>query len=367
MDKQKRALRSGSLVVLLAVLLRMICSGVLGNVFQVFAQPQLASFLIYSGSGRVPDADQPVPTGATTPTQGKEPPATTAPTGSTAPKDPTQPTVKPTDPTQPTIQPPDPIVLPDSWATFTKDDAQHVKMRYSCDLRPNVASLLTQSLKWDLTGKEPSILIIHTHGTEAYTPTNDSQYTEYGGEYRTNDDRYNLISIGDELTRLLEEGGLKVIHDRTPYDLNDYVGSYDKARAAIQKHLKEHPSIKMVLDLHRDAAELADGSQFATSATVNGEKSAQVMFVVGTNVNYAHPNWQTNLSIAAKMNVLMERVAPGVTRPIDLRRQRFNQDLSLGGLIVEVGSAGNTHQQAKNAMSVLAEAVLELAYGANRG
>lgn len=390
MDKHKQALRIGALVVILAVLLRMICSGVLGNVFQVFAQPQLASFLIHSGSGRAP-ATPTIPTGNTNPSQGgttnptspqdstqptvkptdptvKPTNPTVKPTNPTQPTvKPTQPTVKPTDPTQPTTNPIGPPVLPGSWATFTKDDASLVKMNYSCDLRPNVESLLTQTLSWDLTGKEPSILIIHTHGTEAYTPTADSQYKEYGGDYRTDDDRYNLISIGDELTRLLEQGGLNVIHDRTPYDLNDYLDSYDNARAAIQKHLKEHPSIKMVLDLHRDAAERPDGSQWATSATVNGEKSAQLMFVVGTNVNYVHPNWKTNLSIAEKMNVLMERIAPGVTRPIDLRRQRFNQDLAMGGLIVEVGAAGNTHQQAKNSMSVLAEAILELAYGANRG
>ena len=389
MDKQKQALRIGALAIVLAVLLRMICSGVLGNVFQVFAQPQLASFLIQSGSARVPDAST-IPSGNTKPTQGgtTNPTSPQNPTQPTVkPTDPTQPTVKPTDPTQPTVKPTDPTkptvkptnptqpttkpinppVLPGSWATFTKDDAKLVEMNYSCNLRPNVESLLTQTLSWDLTGKAPSILIIHTHGTEAYTPTADSQYKEFGGDYRTNDDKYNMISIGDELTRLLQEGGLNVIHDRTPYDLNDYLDSYDNARAAIQKHLKENPSIKMVLDLHRDAAERPDGSQWATSATVNGEKSAQLMFVVGTNVNYVHPNWKTNLSIAEKMNVLMERIAPGVTRPIDLRRQRFNQDLSIGSLIVEVGAAGNTHQQAKNSMSVLAEAILELAYGANRG
>lgn len=379
MDKHKQALRIGALAIVLAVLLRMICSGVLGNVFQVFAQPQLASFLIHSGSGRAPDTAT-IPTGNTNPSQGgttnpTSPQDSTQPT--VKPTDPTQPTVKPTNPTQPTVKPTNPTqpttnpigppVLPGSWATFTKDDASLVKMNYSCDLRPNISSLLTQTLSWDLTGEEPTILIIHTHGTEAYTPTADSQYKEYGGEYRTNDDRYNMISIGDELARLLKEGGLNVIHDRTPYDLNDYLDSYDNARAAIQKHLKEHPSIKMVLDLHRDAAERPDGSQWATSATVNGEESAQLMFVVGTNVNYVHPNWKTNLSIAEKMNVLMERIAPGVARPIDLRRQRFNQDLAVGGLIVEVGAAGNTHQQAKNSMSVLAEAIMELAYGANRG
>lgn len=346
MNWNKQALRVGGLAILFAMLLRLIGSGVFGSTLSVFAQPELASFLIYTESGRKPDVtDQ---TGSTT----------TAP--STA--ETTQPTVPPetTAPTQPSA----PVTLPVDKAVFTEADVQYFKMNYSCNLRPNVDALLTQSLNWDLTGDEPTILIFHTHGTESYTETSDTRYEEHGGDYRTKDDRYNMISIGDELTRLLEEGGLTVIHDRTPHDLNDYLDAYDNSRVAVQKYLQQYPSIKLVLDLHRDAAENADGSQWATSATVNGEDSAQLMFVVGTNARgLNHPNWQTNLSIAEKLNVLMEKNVSGLTRPIDLRGQRFNHDLAMGAMIVEVGSAGNTHPEAMNAISVLAEAILELAYG----
>ena len=346
MNWNKQALRVGALAILFAMLLRLIGSGVLGTTFEVFAQPELASFLIYSETGRKPEQ--------TTGT------ATLSSIPETAPS--TQPTL-PTPTTEPTA-PSVPPVLPADKAVFTEADTKYFQMNYSCSLRPSVKTLLTQSLNWDLTGDEPTILIIHTHGTEAYTETSDTKYEEYGGEYRTKDDRYNLISIGDELTRLLEEAGLSVIHDRTPHDLNDYLDAYDNSRAAVQKYLQQYPSIKMVLDLHRDAAENSDGSQWATSATVNGEDSAQLMFVVGTNARgLNHPNWQTNLSIAEKLNVLMEKSAPGLTRPIDLRGQRFNHDLAMGAMIVEVGSAGNTHEEAMNAISVLAEAILDLAHG----
>lgn len=343
MNWNKQALRVGALAILFAMLLRLIGSGVLGTTFEVFAQPELASFLIYSETGRKPEQT----TGTTTLSST---PATSQPT---VPQQTTAPTL-------PSV----PAPLPADKAVFTQADTKYFQMNYSCTLRPDVKTLLTQSLNWDLTGDEPTILIVHTHGTEAYTETADTQYEEYGGDYRTKDDRYNLISIGDELTRLLEEAGLSVIHDRTPHDLNDYLDAYDNSRVAVQKYLQEYPSIKMVLDLHRDAAEYADGTQWATSATVNGEDSAQLMFVVGTNARgLNHPNWQTNLSIAEKLNVLMEKTAPGLTRPIDLRGQRFNHDLAMGAMIVEVGSAGNTHTEAMNAISVLAEAILELAHG----
>ena len=318
----------------------------LGSALEVFAQPELASFLIYSETGRKPEQTDPANTTATVPstaetTQATLPPETTAPT-------------------QPSV----PALPTGEKAVFTQADAQYFRMNYSCALKPDVESLLTQALDWDLTGDEPTILILHTHGTEAYTETSDTKYEEFGGEYRTKDDRYNLISIGDELTRLLEESGLSVLHDRTPHDLNDYLDAYDNSRVAVQKYMQQYPSIKLVLDLHRDAAENKDGSQWATSATLNGEDSAQLMFVVGTNARgLTHPNWQTNLSIAEKLNVLMEKNAPGMTRAIDLRGQRFNHDLAMGAMIVEVGSAGNTHAEAMNAISVLAEAIVDLAHG----
>ena len=173
-----------------------------------------------------------------------------------------------------------------------------------------------------------------------------------------------MISIGDELTRLLEEQGIHVIHDRTAYDYLDYDNAYDNARKAIQAHLKENSSIKMVLDLHRDAVTNSDGSQWATKATVNGQSAAQIMLVAGSNAaGQSHPNWQTNLSIAEKLAVLMEKENDGVCRPVQVRYKRYNQDLCPASLIVEVGTAGNTHAQALNAMPALAQAIIDLAHG----
>lgn len=344
MDKQKQAFRVGSLSILLAVLLRMVCSTALGNRVALFAQPQLASFLIYTETGR------------------ETPPVTTAATTTV-----TTVTTAPTTPTLPEPQPePDPYIpqLPTEKPVFTAEDMQYLTTNIECRRNPDWEKLLIQPLKWDLTGSEPTILIIHTHGTEAYTPTAGTQYEEFGGEYRTKDDRYNMISIGDELTRLLEEAGLSVIHDRTPYDLNDYLDSYDNSRLAVRQHLQEHPTIKMVIDLHRDAAEYADGTQWASTGTVNGKDAAKVMMVVGTNATgLNHPNWETNLSIAEKLTVLMERTHDGMARDLNLRGARFNQDLAMGALIAEIGAAGNTHEEAIRGVAVLAEAIIALAIG----
>lgn len=343
MNLNNKTLRVGALAVLLAMLLRLIGSLVLGDVWAVFAQPELASFLVRAETGREPDTT--------------EPPTTTQPPTEPSTQEVTEPSTEPTKP---------PVNIPQDAQVFTPADTQYVEMNYSCKRDPDIEALLTQPLNWNLTGDEPSVLIIHTHGTEAFTPTEDTAYEEDGGEFRTLNDSYNMISVGDELERLLKEAGINVVHDRTYYDYPDYLSAYDNSREGAKEMLAKYPTVKLVIDLHRDAAEYEDGTQWATSATVNGEDSAQVMFVLGTDTYYTHPNWEENLSIALKLNALMEKTHPGVTRPIDLRRQRFNQDLSNGAMIAEIGAAGNTHGEAMNAISVLAEAIILLAQGANR-
>lgn len=356
MNQKKFVNRMGSISIALALVLRFAAVITWGSDIPIFAQPEVARFLLFSQTGREPPAATVSTTVSTTvPTTAPTTAATTASTAAT-----TLPTTIPT--TIPTTTPSTqsaPSVL-----TFSPSDTGFLSMTYSCDYRPTLGALLTKPLSWSLTENEPSVLILHSHGTESYTPTDDTRYEEYGGDYRTDDNRYNLISIGDELTRLLEQAGIGVIHDRTPYDKDDYLDAYSNARAAIQSHLQQHPTIQLVLDLHRDAAAYADGTQWATSATVNGQKSAQLMFVIGTDASgNTHPNWKSNLSTAEKLHVLMEKQCDGITRPIHLRAQRFNQDLCPAAMIVEVGSAGNTHPEAMAAIPILAEAIIALQNG----
>lgn len=344
MNKNDQILRMGAIALIAAGLLRLICSGLLGDTLAVFAQPKLASFLISAETGKDPEPDH-----------------------STVPPETTQSTEAPTTEPEETTAPTEPEVpsLPQEPQVFTASDVSMVEMTYGTKLRPDIESLLLQPLRWDLTGEEPTILIVHTHSTEAYTQTAESQYEPMGGYYTT-DDRYNVVSLGTELARLLEERGLSVIHDTTKYELGDFNNAYDHSREGVKKILQENPSIKMVIDLHRDAAQYADGTEWATSATVDGQPSAQVMLVVGSNgTGLTHPDWQTNLSIAEKLKVMMDRTCPGVARPINLRAARFNHDLAMGAMIAEVGSAGNTHEEAMRAIPVLAEAIIALVKGAN--
>lgn len=404
MKNQKELMRIGAIALAALVVLRLILSLILGGTIPLLSQPELGSFLLNQGSPAPstnplapstqitepsteatepsteitepstspsePSTNPPEPsTEITEPSTEITEPSTNPPEPSTEPTapstEPTKPSTKPTEPSTTPIEPSEPtppeVHIPTGKPSFSSDDKKYFGVSYSSSVtqRPNLTSLLTQKLEWDLTGSQPTVLIIHTHGTEAYTPTADSMYKEYGGEYRTDDDRYNMISIGDELTRLLEAKGIKVIHDRTPYDKDDYYGAYDKSKAAVKKWLAEYPSIKMVLDLHRDAAENEDGTQWKAVTTVNGEETARLMMVVGAS----HSNWTQNMSLATKFSVLLNRTYGNMARYITAKYKSYNQNLCPGSLIVEVGAAGNTHQEALNAMGVLAEAIVALSKG----
>ena len=233
-----------------------------------------------------------------------------------------------------------------------------MEVHYSCNYRPPLEALLLSPLSWDLRGNPPKVLLLHTHTTEGYT----GEYKETE-PFRTLDEKHNMLSIGDEVARILEEAGIGVIHDRTVHDYPSYNDSYENARQTIQRHLEENPDICLVLDIHRDASDIG-GAQFATQGTVDGLPSAQLMMVVGTDAtgNY-HPNWQENLALALKLSAVLEWSDPGLTRPISLREHRFNMDLTPGSLIVEVGAAGNTHSEALRAARALARGILKLAGG----
>lgn len=262
---------------------------------------------------------------------------------------------------QPTV--PAPVVLP----TFSASDLGLITMRYAsgCKYRPDLEQLIRKPLDWDLDSGVPTVLIVHTHGLESYTKTKGQDYAECG-TFRTRETEYNMVAVGQVLAQALEAAGIRVIHDKSLHDDPSYSAAYSNARRSVQQYLTQYPSIQLVLDLHRDAATYSDGTQYATSVTVDGEKIAQLMLVMGTNSSGLHyPNWQENLSVALKMLAQLEMTAPGITRTTTLRTSRYNQDLHSAMLLVEVGSAGNTLSQAQAAAEILAEAIIALKDGAN--
>ena len=362
MDCREKALRVGLSAMLCAVILRLFAGGLAGRAAAFLARPEMRAFLFYLETGRdvrsslsedamvfSPESPEPVnpsppPTEpetsapeqeATQPEEGSEEPETSAPE-----QEATQPEEGSEEPVE-----------------FTREDAEGVAMYYGCDLRPDVKALLLSPSVLPRSESGPRVLIYSTHSTESYTP-GEEVYAE-SAAYRTLDGDYNMLSVGGFVAQRLEELGVETLVDDSVHDYPSYNGAYGHARKSIRSLLAEYPSVQLVLDLHRDASDTAAG-QLRTLAA-GGEDCAQLMLVMGSDAGgLKHDHWQENLSLALKLQVLLERLHPGITRPVCLRAQRFNQDLSPGCLLVEIGAAGNTRAEALQAADVLARGVAEL-------
>lgn len=223
------------------------------------------------------------------------------------------------------------------------------------DYDPDIAALLVEGPQLRLERDEPQVLIIHTHSSEAYTMDDFDPY-EPSDDYRTQDDTHNVIRLGDLLAEKLTDSGLTVIHDRGVYDYPSYTGSYSRAGAAIEGYLAQYPGISVVIDLHRDA--IGDNDVvYKTKAEGEANPSAQVMFVVGSDASgLEHPNWEENLELALYLQSAVNAAHPTLMRPIKLCEERYNQQLTPGSLILEVGSNGNTLQEAVTAVRLFGDA-----------
>ena len=322
LEQRHQALRVGLSAILCALVFRLFSMGIPEKVISWLTKPDTAAFLTYLETGRnvrfSPSLE------GFSPDFMESPPAAT---------------------TEP----------PETPLPFFSDP-EAVEIYNASTKQPDIAALLASPLTWQLRGEEPTVLILHTHTTESYTKAGED-YRETAS-WRTLEEDYNMLSVGQLVVQVLAEYGIPAVQDRSLHDYPSYNGSYTDARKSIREYLEEYPSVCLVLDLHRDASEGA-GGQLRTVASVEGKTAAQLMLVLGTN----HEDYEENLSLALKLHAQLELQCPGITRPLQLRAARFNQDLSHGALLVEVGAAGNTHAEALLAARELAKAIAALAEG----
>jgi len=161
--------------------------------------------------------------------------------------------------------------------------------------------------------------------------------------------------VGEALKTALEAQGLTVIHDTGLYDYPSYNGSYTRSGEAIAGHLAKNPGIGLVIDLHRDALG-TDERIYKTLAEGTEEPTAQLMFVLGTDENLEHPHWEENLKLALVLQEAVQTEVPSLMRPINLCSYRYNQQMTTGSLILEVGTCGNTMEEALRAVELFAAA-----------
>lgn len=214
-----------------------------------------------------------------------------------------------------------------------------------------IKKLLNEPLKFKFEDKGTQILIYHTHTSESYLRRlNDIKMKDIPSSWTT-DNRYNVVRVGDELAQYLRKTyNFNVMHNGTVNDYK-YVESYNNARKTVNNILKGNPSIKVVIDIHRDGLDGKD--KLRKVGRVNGKNAAQLMFVIGTN----HSNWKENFKLAIKLQERLNSYCPNLVLPINLRNATFNQNVRYGAFIIEVGGDGNTLDEALISTQYLAKAL----------
>ena len=202
----------------------------------------------------------------------------------------------------------------------------------------------------------PQILIMHTHATESYIPMADEEYdASYG--FRTTDNSRNMTAVGKVMADTLNSLGYNTLQDTTLHDYPSYNGSYDNSKATVEKYLQQYPSIKIVLDIHRDAVE-RNGSIIAPTTTVNGTEYAQIMIISGRDNGYMNmPNYRENLKFASAVQNTAAQLYPGLVRPILFDYRNYNQQLTTGSILVEVGTHGSVLARAVNSAEAFARSL----------
>ena len=211
---------------------------------------------------------------------------------------------------------------------------------------PDIKALLNQGSDLTIYDKsKPTVLIYHSHTTEAYSLLDTGYYIS--SDARSNNSARNMVRVGDDLAAYLEKQGFSVIHDRTIHD-KDYTKSYDNSRATIEKYLEQYPSIEVTIDVHRDDITYSNKTKVKPTAKINGKKAARMMIISGCEYNRVKnfPDWEENLKFDLQVQNKVNELYPGLMRPILFSERKYNMYETHYSFLLEVGTDANTLDEA---------------------
>ena len=131
-----------------------------------------------------------------------------------------------------------------------------------------------------------------------------------------------------------------------------YRYSYDASRIFITNRLKEYPSLKLIIDLHRDSSNLEK------TLLESDQKYARILFVIGGE--YSH--YQDNYQVAQKLSDILNERVPNISRGVYLKKGDgvngvYNQDLSRNCVLIELGGQYNELEELNNSLVVFASVI----------
>ncbi|MBQ9806555.1 MAG: stage II sporulation protein P [Clostridia bacterium] len=280
---------------------------------------------------------------------------------------PRPPVVQPDNMQDGTLSEPSPS-LPDGAIPIIPMDLSYISygkayMNSEIDYSPDLDALLAREVGSFADTSRPLVLILHTHTSESYLPQG-STYIEgaLGDLTYSRDAHSNVLAVGEALAQTLNEKGISTIHCRVIHDEKGLSGSYQRSEETVRHYLEQYPTIEYVIDLHRDSVIAKDGSVVRSEGTYGEESVAQVMAVVGSDRNGTsfESGWEGNLALALQLREGLNANGNTVARPISLRRSSFNQELAKYSLLLEIGTAANSPEEAKRAAVLVGNVLAEL-------
>ncbi len=223
----------------------------------------------------------------------------------------------------------------------------------------DIKNMLSTKPSIDMSGKGPKILITHTHATESYAPKG-AEFYDVTASDRSDDTDKNVVAVGKKMAEVLRENGIETIHDEVLHDVPSFNGSYAHSLKTVTEYIEKYPSIQIVFDVHRDSIVYDDKTKAKTVTEINGKRAAQLMFVVGTDENGLYnPNWQSNMKTAMHFQKEIAAKYPRLMRHINLRKERFNGHTSGASMIIEVGTSGNSLDEALYSIEIAAKVIAD--------
>ena len=227
----------------------------------------------------------------------------------------------------------------------------------SQDLKQKINSFNPISIK---ITDQPLVLLFSTHATESFEPCDRKFYDKRYNSRSTDNDK-NVTHIEDKIAEQLIQNGIPTIVDKTQHDFPSYNGSYNRSAQTINEYLKKYPSIKIILDIHRDAIERENGERVKPITTINGKKAAQIMIISGCDdgtMNF--PNWAQNLNFAVNLQQKIESSYPTLTRPIFFCYRKYNMNICPQSLLIEFGSNSNSLNEVLYSGELMGKALSDL-------
>lgn len=193
------------------------------------------------------------------------------------------------------------------------------------------------------------VFIYHSHWWESYLPE-----LKKVNPTQASDVERNIMFVGYHMAKTFQQLGVGVKTTTRPN--TGWKGAYSHSRKLVVAALQQHEELEYIIDIHRDSKR-----REKTTITINGKNMARLAFVVGKDSK----NYQENLKLANELFHEINRLYPGLCTGVYEKARtggnngEYNQSLSTGALLVEVGGVDNTFEEAYASVDVLARIIAD--------